>query len=64
MVTDFVAVRIKAIQKELQRLHKFLESKGKKPVKLEGLWEGVDITEEDMEEAKRSLFKGAYEFER
>jgi len=28
----------------------------KKPISLEGIWEGVEITEEDIERAKKSLF--------
>lgn len=34
-----------------------------KPVELEGIWAGVEITEEDIEAAKKSLFKPIYNFE-
>ena len=33
---------------------------GRENVNLEGIWEGVDISDEEIEEAKRSLFKSAY----
>jgi len=32
--------------------------KSKEPISLEGIWEGVEITEEDIERAKKSLFPG------
>jgi hypothetical protein len=35
----------------------------RKAIKLEGLWEGVEISEEDLEQAKHSLFKEVYSFE-
>ena len=59
--TKYVVVRMKAIERELQSLRKCLQSPAqKKVVKIEGLWKGVDITEEDLHQAKRSLFKAAY----
>lgn len=62
--SSYVAMRLEAIQKELEMLRRSLEAPGEqKIVKLEGLWKGVEITEEDLEEAKRSLFKEAYGFE-
>jgi hypothetical protein len=61
-ITTYVATRLKLIEEELQRLRKHLERpKKKKATKIEGLWKGVSISEEDIEEAKRSLFKGARE---
>ncbi len=60
--TSYVATRLKFIEEELERLRKHLERpKKKKATKIEGLWKGINITEEDIEEAKRSLFKGARE---
>jgi hypothetical protein len=62
--SNYIVTRIDAIQKELEMLKKFLqEHKGEKIVKIEGLWKGIEITEEDIEAAKRSLFKQAYNFE-
>lgn len=62
--SNYVITRLEAIQKELEMLkHSLEESEEQKVIKLEGLWKGVEITEEDLEEAKRSLFKGAYQYE-
>lgn len=62
--SSYVISRLKAIQKELEMLRRSLEaSEGRKTVKLEGLWKGVEITEGDLERAKCSLFKEAYRFE-
>lgn len=61
--SSYVIIRLEAIQKELEMLRRSLEVPGaRKTVKLEGLWKGVEITEADLEKAKRSLFKEAYEF--
>jgi hypothetical protein len=58
--TSYVATRLKFIEEELERLRKHLERpEKKKATKIEGLWKGINITKEDIEEAKRSLFKGA-----
>jgi len=58
-----VIIRLEAIQKELEMLRRLLEPiEEQKTAKLEGLWKGVEITEGDLDEAERSLFKGAYEF--
>ncbi|MBI5216711.1 MAG: hypothetical protein HY960_13245 [Ignavibacteriae bacterium] len=35
-----------------------------KPVELEGIWKGIDVTEEDIADAKKSLFKPLYEFDK
>ena len=56
---SYVIVRIEAIRKELELLKKSLRSP-EEVESIEGLWKGVQITEEDIEEAKKSLFKGAY----
>jgi hypothetical protein len=62
--TSYVATRLKLIQEELQRLREHLERpKKKKATKIEGLWKGINITEENTEEAKRSLFKGVRELD-
>jgi hypothetical protein len=58
---SYVTVRIEAIRKELELLKKSLEKPGKAE-SIEGLWKGIEITEEDIKEAKESLFKGAYRF--
>ncbi len=59
--TQYIVVRMKAIEQELEDMRKLLEQPiSKKMVKIEGLWKGVDITEEELAQAKRSLFKEAY----
>jgi hypothetical protein len=58
---SYVTARIEAIRKELELLKKSLEKPGKVE-SIEGLWKGIEITEEDIKEAKESLFKGAYRF--
>ena len=54
--------RIEHLQQELEELKRILSEDGqergrveRKP--LEGLWEGVRFSEEDIEEAKRSWLK-------
>ena len=62
--TSYVVTRLKFIEEELERLRKHLKKpEKKKATKIEGLWKGVTITAEDIEEAKRSLFKGAHELD-
>jgi len=55
---------LKKIENELKEI-KILILKSqpiqKKPVKLKGLLKGVKFTEDDMEEAKKALFKHVYE---
>lgn len=60
--TNYLVVRMKAIEQELEGLRKRLQPPAarKRTVKIEGLWEGADITEDDVSKAKRSLFKIAY----
>ncbi|HIC92505.1 MAG TPA: hypothetical protein EYP21_10725 [Syntrophaceae bacterium] len=57
--------RVEAIQQELEQLKKALAhqvggTKGR--TKLKGLWKGIEVTEEDMEEAKKAIFKDAFTF--
>ncbi len=62
--SSYMITRLEAIQKELEMLRRFLEApEERRIVRLEGLWKGVEITEGDLEGAKRSLFKEAYRFE-
>jgi hypothetical protein len=52
--------KLKALEQELQSLRQaLLLSKRKKgrPISLEGIWKGVDISDKDIEEAKASLFR-------
>jgi len=62
--TGYLINRIEALEKELVLLKSLVKKREqKKVIKLEGLWKGVEITEADIEEAKKTLFKQAYEFE-
>lgn len=66
MIGEYVLARIEALEQELESLRKVgaydVDDSGRK-TKLKGLWKGIDVTEEDIEEAKRALFRDAYEFE-
>jgi len=46
--------RIEEIEAELQMLKR--EVKSLKVVRLKGLWEGLNVSEEDFEEAENCLF--------
>lgn len=46
--------RIEEIEAELQLLRK--EIKSGKVIKLKNLWNGLKVSDDDFEEAKRSLF--------
>ena len=62
--TGYLINRIEVLEKELALLKSFVKKREQKRIiKLEGLWKGIEITEEDIEEAKKALFKEAYEFE-
>jgi|FaiFalDrversion2_1042247.scaffolds.fasta_scaffold10750_3 hypothetical protein len=58
----YAIIRLQAIERELEMVRRSLLGE-RKAIKLEGLWEGVEISEEDLEQAKRSLFKEVYSFE-
>ena len=63
--SSYVSARIEAIQQELEQLKRalaLLAGGKKRKTKLKGLWKGVEVTEEEIEEAKRAVFKDAYEF--
>ncbi len=62
--STFVINRIEVIQRELETLKHLLEKPTpSKKIKIEGLWKGVGITDEDVALAKQSLFKGISQFE-
>ena len=62
-VTSYVVARIDATQQELEQLRKTLthQAVGRK-TKLKGLWKGIEVTEEDIAKAKKSVFRDAYRF--
>ena len=55
---DYIVKRIEMIQEELEQLKKLLVEEEPSGVSLRGIWKGADITDKEIEEAKRSLFKG------
>jgi hypothetical protein len=59
MVTDtYLVKRIEMLQEELESLKRAVLKKGKKkPVIVRGIWKGIDFSDEEIEEAKRSWFK-------
>jgi|GEM_PF-3088608 len=55
---DFMVAiqKLEKIDSEIHNLKAILKSK-QAPLKLAGIWGDVNITEQDIEEAKHSLFK-------
>jgi hypothetical protein len=65
-MSHYVLQRIQAIQDELETLKKIVESESKntsKVVKIQGLWKGIDITDQDLMEAKNSVFRSDLNFD-
>jgi len=53
--------KVKELEREIWKIKVALLRSGrikksKKPISLEGIWEGVEVTEEDIERVKKSLF--------
>ena len=53
--------KVKELEREIWKIKITLLRSGrikrsKKPISLEGIWEGIEVTEEDIERAKKSLF--------
>lgn len=57
-----IVQELEKIESEIHNLKVKLKT-ASKPIKLKGIWKGLEVTEEDIENAKQSLFKGAHEFE-
>ena len=55
---DYIVKRIEMIQYELEQLKKLFVEEEPRGVSLRGIWKDVDITDEEIEEAKRSLSSG------
>jgi hypothetical protein len=65
-MSHYVLQRIQAIQDELETLKKIVESESQntsKVVKIQGLWKGIDITDQDLMEAKNSVFRSDLKFD-
>ena len=65
-MSQYVLLRIQAIQEELEALKKTvihqLEGSRNK-TKIKGLWKDVVITDEDLEEAEKAVFRDAVQWE-
>jgi hypothetical protein len=63
MLDEHVLARIESIQQELEFLKKAVTVKPvsrRRKTALRGLWQGIQISEEDIAVAKRAIFKFAY----
>jgi len=59
-IPSYVVSRIGAIQQELEQLIKVINSQEgatKQKIRLKDLWKDVEVEEEDIQEAKQSLFR-------
>ena len=54
----YITRRIEMIEENLEHIKRFVSIDEGKLASLRGVWEGVDFQDEDIEEARRSLFKG------
>lgn len=66
-MNKYVLNRLQAIQEQLEELKQIIagEIEGTPPRKtqLKGLWEEAKVTDEELEEAGRELFRNACELE-
>ncbi|MBI4284340.1 MAG: hypothetical protein HY670_00350 [Chloroflexi bacterium] len=54
----YLVKRIEMMQEELERLKRTILRKGLvQPAVLRGIWRGIDFSDEEIEEAKRSWVK-------
>ena len=65
-MSQYVLLRIQAIQEELEALkktvvHQLEGSRNKTQIK--GLWKDVVVTDEDLEEAEKAVFRDAVQWE-
>ncbi|MGK7940894.1 MAG: hypothetical protein AB4062_12255 [Crocosphaera sp.] len=66
-MSQYILVRIQAIQDELETFKKLVNNEDKKPRKkteIRGLWKDIDITDEDLQEAEKVVFKNALEWDK
>jgi len=57
--------KVKKLEREIEEIKLILLKSGKikraeKPISLEGIWEGIEVTEEDIKSSKKSLFPQDY----
>ena len=66
MINEYLLTRMRMIQKELEELQRVAERQLQKPkrkVRLKGIWNGVHVSEDELQEAKQAIFKDAYTFD-
>jgi hypothetical protein len=64
-MSQYIIVRIQAIQDELETLKKLVshpENEFRNKTKIRGLWQDIIVTDEDLEEAKKAVFKNVIEW--
>ena len=65
-MSDYILTRIDAIQQELEALKKILAAQNQsdhRSTQPRGIWKGVDISDQLLEEAKKSAFSTAYNWQ-
>lgn len=66
-MSQYILVRIQAIQDELESLKKLVshqEKESRHQTKISGLWKDIVVTDEDLEEAKKAVFKNVVEWDK
>ena len=65
-MSQYVLLRIQAIQEELEALKKTVVHQlegSRNSTQIKGLWENILITDEDLEEAEKAVFRDAVQWE-
>lgn len=65
-MSQYVLVRIQAIQEELEALKKtviYQLEGSRNPTQIKGLWKDIVISDDDLEEAEKSVFRDAVRWE-
>jgi len=63
MTNEYILARIKAIQQDLEEIKNHIAAP-KHRIKLKGLWKGISVSEEEIKDAKRAIFRNAYKFKK
>ena len=61
MTNEYILARIQAIQQDLEELKNHIKAPRHR-IKLKGLWKGISVSEEEIRDAKRAVFRDAYKF--
>ena len=65
-MSQYLLLRIQAIQEELEALKKTVVHQlegSRNSTQIKGLWENILITDEDLEEAEKAVFRDAVHWE-